>query len=251
MRAVNLIPADQRRGAGGIAGRSGGVVYVLPAALAVLVLIGVVYAFAVHDVASKKSQLAEVTQQANSVSAQAQALAPYVQFAGVSALEVNQVTSLAGQRFNWPSAMRQLALALPSDVTFTAFSATAGAGPANASGSSDTAFNVTGCASTQGEIAHVLTNLAVVPGVDTVTLTSTVEARRQKKSGKSQARAAQAIGGTCPLVTFTLGVNYSSAYTIPNSKTPKGTSPGQTVSTPAASPTISTAASQQSTGVTQ
>jgi hypothetical protein len=29
VRAVNLIPAEERRGAGGLAGRSGGVVYVL------------------------------------------------------------------------------------------------------------------------------------------------------------------------------------------------------------------------------
>ena len=42
MRAVNLIPADERRGAGGIAGRSGGVVYVLVGGLAVLVALGVV-----------------------------------------------------------------------------------------------------------------------------------------------------------------------------------------------------------------
>ena len=33
MRAVNLIPADQRRGAGGLAGRSGGIVYVVAGGL--------------------------------------------------------------------------------------------------------------------------------------------------------------------------------------------------------------------------
>ena len=250
MRAVNLIPADQRRGAGGLAGRSGGIVYVLPAGLAVLVLLGVVYALAVHSVASKKSQLAVVTQQAASVTAQAQALAPYVQFAGVSTVEVSQVNTLAGSRFDWPNAMRQLALSLPPDVTFTGFTATANGGPADATGLPQTVFNLTGCASTQGEIANVLTNLASVPGVNNVTLTSTVEAVRQSKSGKSNIAAAEAIGATCPLVTFTLSVDYTGSYTVPHQKAPSGSGSGQAVST-ASSPTISTAATQQSTGGTQ
>lgn len=250
MRAVNLIPADQRRGAGGIAGRSGGIVFVLPAGLAVLVLLGVVYALAVHKVADKKGQLAALTQQVASVTEQAQELAPYVQFAGVSTVEVSQVNTLAGSRFDWPNAMRQLALALPPDVTFVGFSATANAGSANATGLNDTVFNLTGCASTQGEIANVLTNLTTVPGVNGVTLMSTVEQKRQGKSGKSQVAAAEAISATCPFVTFTLDVDYSGSYTLPNQKAPSGSGSGQTVSTPS-SPTVSTAASQQSTGVTQ
>ena len=72
MRAVNLIPAEQRRGAGGLAGRSGGVAYVLTGALAVIVVLGVVYALAVHTVAGKNGQLATVTQQVDAVNAQAQ-----------------------------------------------------------------------------------------------------------------------------------------------------------------------------------
>jgi Tfp pilus assembly protein PilN len=250
VRAVNLIPVDQRRGAGGIAGRSGGIVFVLPAALTVLVLLGVIYALAVHKVADKTGRLAAVTQQVASVNAQAQALAPYVQFASFSTAEVTQVAGLAKSRFDWPNAMRQLALALPADVTFTAFSASANQGPADADGALGTTFSLTGCASTQGEIANVLTNLAAVPGVESVTLSSAVETKRQTKSGKSESTAAEATGGSCPLVTFTLQANYSSRYTIPLQKTPGGASPGQTGSTPS-SPTVSTAATQQSTGVTQ
>jgi Tfp pilus assembly protein PilN len=246
VRAVNLIPADQRRGAGGIGGRSGGVVYVLTGGLAVVALLGVVYALAVHDVASKKTQLAEVTQQVSAVTSQAQSLQPYVSFASVSANEVSQVDTLAKSRFDWPDAMRQVALALPVDVTFTSFSASAGSGPAAADGTTDTTFNLSGCASTQGEIAAVLTNLASVPGVDTVTLTSTTEQRRQRKSGKSMIKAAESgSGGGCPLVEFSLAVNYKGSYTVPDTKFST-----QTGSPSASTPTISTAASQQSTGVT-
>ena len=76
VRAVNLIPADQRRGAGGLAGRSGGIVYVLTGGLAVLVALGVVYALAVNSVASRKTELASVTRQVAVVNIEAQTLCP-------------------------------------------------------------------------------------------------------------------------------------------------------------------------------
>lgn len=243
MRAVNLIPADQRRGAGGLAGRSGGVAYVLTGALAVLVLLGIVYALAVHDVAKKKTDLAEVTQQVSVVKAEAQSLQPYVQFAGVSAAEVTQVNSLAQSRFDWPNAMRQLALSLPTDVTLDSFSANAGAGPVDAAGVAGTSFNLSGCASSQEEIATVLTRLASVPGVDDVTLTNTVENQKKGKHG-----APSTASGGCAYTVFTLTVDYSGSYTVPDTKGAAKGSSGQTVST--STPTISTAASQQSTGVT-
>ena len=41
VKAVNLIPPDQRRGAGGLAGRTGGIVYVVVGGLAVIVALGV------------------------------------------------------------------------------------------------------------------------------------------------------------------------------------------------------------------
>ena len=252
MRAVNLIPAEQRRGAGGIAGRSGGIVWVLTAGLAVLVLLGVVYALAVHKVAAKNSQLASLTQQVTAVNAQAQSLAPYVQVAALSAEKVQEVTTLAKSRFNWPEAMRQLALALPADVTLTSFGATANSGTPDASGVGGTGFNLTGCASTQGEIANVLTDLAAVPGVTAVTLTNTTESQKMTtrfSSAKARATATESTGGGCPYVTFTLAVNYSGSYTLPSTKTPSASSGAQTVSTSTGPAVIKTAASQQSTGV--
>jgi Tfp pilus assembly protein PilN len=237
VRAVNLIPADQRRGAGGIAGRSGGVAYVLTGGLAVLVLMGVVYAFAVHNVATKKTDLAEITQQVDSVTAQAQSLAPYVQFAGVSTAEVGQVASLAESRFNWPGAMRQLALALPSNVTLSTFSASAGLGTPNADGTTDTSFSLAGCAGSQAEVAKVLTNLASVPGVSSVSLSNASKAAASGSGGTS---------GACAVI-FTLSVDYAASYTIPNTSGKTQQAPGQTVSS--STPTVSTAARQQTTGV--
>ena len=267
MRAVNLIPSDQRRGAGGLAGRSGGIVYVLTGGLAVLVALGVVYALAVHSVASRKTDLASVTRQAGIVTAEAQALTPYVQVAGVTTEKVHEVTSLAESRFNWPSALQQLALALPGDVTFTSFNATAGGaaptstpaataptpatGSAAASGTG-ASFSLIGCASTQREVAGVLTNLFQVPGVSNVELASTVETIAPKKLSRQAAlKAALSAGGTCPLVTFTVSLSYAGSYTIPNTKAPTASSGGaQTISSSSGRRTkvVHTAASKHSAG---
>lgn len=252
MRAVNLIPAEQRRGAGGLAGRSGGIVYVLTGGLAVLVILGVVYALAVHDVADKKGQLATLTQQVTDTQAQAQILQPYIAVASLSDSSTKQVVSLAKSRFDWPNAMRQLAIALPSDVTFTSFSGTTadastlapGTAPSS-TGNGGTNFAITGCAATQREIANVLTSLATVPAVTDVSLVKTIEVKRIK--GKGSKGGALATQGGCPDVTFQLTLNYSGDYTIDNSGTP---SQAETLSAPTGSTPV-TSTSQQTTGVSQ
>jgi len=265
MRAVNLIPSDQRRGAGGLAGRSGGVVYVLTGGLAVLVALGVVYALAVHSVASRKTDLASVTRQVSIVTDEAQALQPYVQVAGATTEKVHEVTSLAESRFNWPSAMQQLAFALPGDVTFTSFTATTVASgtastattPTTGSGASTgpgATFLLVGCASTQREVAEVLTNLFQVPGVSDVQLVNTIESvapKKTKLSRQAALKAALSTGGGCPLVTFNLSLTYAGSYTVPNTKAPKASSGGaQTVSSSSGrSPkVVQTAASHHSAG---
>jgi Tfp pilus assembly protein PilN len=270
MRAVNLIPSDQRRGAGGLAGRSGGVVYVLTGGLAVLVALGVVYALAVHSVATRKTDLASVTRQVAVVTAEGQALQPYVQAAAVTTEKVHEVASLAESRFNWPSAMQQLALSLPGDVTFLSFNAIAGSaapasttttttpapGPAASSGAG-ASFTLVGCASTQREVAEVLTNLFQVPGVSNVRLANSVETAPPKKtklSGQAELKAALSTAGGCPLVTFTLSLTYAGSYTVPNTKAPKPSSGGaQTISSSSGRRTkvVHTAASHHSAGASK
>jgi Tfp pilus assembly protein PilN len=245
MRAVNLIPAEERRGAGGFAGRSGGVVYVLTGALAVLAALGVVYAFAVHSVADHETQLATVTAQVAAVQAETQTLQPYVEVATISEDKVQQVVSLAEGRFNWPMALDQLALALPDDVSFTTLSAgVAGAtaapgGTTAAPSGSGSSFDLTGCASSQGEIPAALTDLASVPGVTDVTLASSVENEALKfhalstklKHGGPE-KADLPVAGNCPKITWTISLDYASTYTVPKVKLPQGSSSAaQTVST--------------------
>jgi hypothetical protein len=193
--------------------------------------------------------------------------------AGVTTEKVHEVTSLAESRFNWPSAMQQLALSLPGDVTFTSFTATAnGSAPAASTAASSTttpatgagassgagaAFSLIGCASTQREISGVLTNLFQVPGVSDVQLVNTVETvppKKNKLSRQAALKAALSAGGSCPLVTFTVSLTYAGSYTVPNTKLPKASSNGaQTISSSSGGHTkiVHTAASKHSAGATK
>jgi Tfp pilus assembly protein PilN len=260
VRAVNLIPAEERRGAGGIAGRSGGVVYVVPGGLALVVALGVVYASAVHSVATHTGELNAVNQQVAAVTAQTAALQPYVQIASISEQKVAQVATLAQERFNWPAAMAQLALALPNDVTLTSVSAAAGAASATSPGGTAQApvsgggasFALTGCANSQGEVPSLLTQLSTVPGVSNVTLTDTAVSPALRYHGSStrlshggSVRGDEPVAGTCPKVTWTVGLDYASSYTVPKVRLPQGSSSGaQTVSTASGASSIVQTSSQ-------
>jgi hypothetical protein len=139
MKAVNLIPADQRRGAGGAAGRAGGAVYVLLGGLAVLVILSVVYAISASQVSDRQSKL-------NHVSAQADV---------VRALP-NDVT-LSAMTGGPPTA-----------------TAAAPGVPAPAAGGPSVAL--TGCATTHSEVANVLVSLQRIVGVTGVQLASSQKA---------------------------------------------------------------------------
>ncbi len=120
MKAVNLIPVDQRRGAGGAAGRAGGAVYVLLGGLAVLVVMSVLYAVSASQVNDRQTKLARVTAEAGVAQTQASSLQPYVTFASIRQTREQAITSLANNRFDWAAAMDQIARSLPSDVTLSA-----------------------------------------------------------------------------------------------------------------------------------
>ncbi|MEA2299253.1 MAG: hypothetical protein QOF77_2189 [Solirubrobacteraceae bacterium] len=214
MRAVNLIPPDQRRGAGGAAGRAGGAVYVVLAGLVVLVVMSVLYAVSSSQVSDRQSKLTQVGAQADVVQAQAGALQPYVTFAGIRQTREQAVATLAAKRFDWAASMDQIARALPNDVTLSALSggpsapAAATPGTAAALTPGGPSVALTGCASTHSEVAGVLVALHRIVGVSSVSL-----ATSQKASGTAP------TGVGCPGASFTANLAYAAAAAASTSTT--------------------------------
>ncbi|HEX2016327.1 MAG TPA: hypothetical protein VGN69_06500 [Solirubrobacteraceae bacterium] len=201
---MNLLPQDRRSGAG-VAGRSGGAVYLLLGGLAGLLLMGVMYVLASHQVADRRAQLAVATREADAAQARAAALAPYAQFSALRSQRLQAISMLASQRIDWPQHLRDVASALPVDVKLLTLDGTAGppagsaagsaAPPAGAAGAppapaasgaaqsaaataTGPTVQLTGCASSQTQVADVINRLRAVPGVLAVNLSTS-----QKQAG--------------------------------------------------------------------
>ncbi len=79
MRAFNLIPADERGGAGLSAGKSGGSAFVVLGLLGVLAIFALLYGQASRQISSQTAKIATLNAQAQAAQAQAARLAPYVE----------------------------------------------------------------------------------------------------------------------------------------------------------------------------
>jgi Tfp pilus assembly protein PilN len=210
VKAVNLIPTDARRG-GAAPARSGGAVYVLLGALAIAVVALASYVLTQNSISDRQAQLTKVKRDADTAQATATALAPYRQFAQLSQTRVETVRSLAGSRFDWERAMRDLALVMPDNVWLTSFVGTVAPGinfgGSGATGSSDTgtlrssqqvpAVELVGCTENQAEVARVMARLRLVQGVTQVSLASSEKSDVSSAAGGSGAAGATSGGTDC------------------------------------------------------
>lgn len=182
MRAVNLIPEDERRGAGGAAGRTGGAAYVLTGGLVLAVAMSSAYALTSKSVSDKKSELARIEVQATSAEAQAQSLAKYQTYAATKAARLQTVTSIANSRFDWAHVMHELGRVIPTNITVQSIKGTVApavtvdGGPSVPLRSSlpVPALEVAGCAPSQAAIPGMLTSLRSMDGAQRVTLQQSV-----------------------------------------------------------------------------
>jgi hypothetical protein len=227
MRAVNLIPTDSRTGSAPGAGRSGGGAYAVLAVLGGLAILALLYGMAHHQISSRKAQAATLSARAQRAQAEAGQLAPYTSFIALRQQRMQAVSDLVDARFDWAHAFHELGRVLPRHATLVSLDGTVGAtqpgsstpaapssSPAAASstsaassagGASGTAagatvtsatppgsvptFTLSGCATSQQEVALTLTRLRLIDGVSEVTLQSST------KSGASGAAAASSSGG--------------------------------------------------------
>jgi hypothetical protein len=212
VRAINLIPSDQRAGGRGVAGRSGGAAYVILGGLAGLVLMGVIYLMANHQAADRAAQTVSVSQQADAASARATALMPYTQFATLRASRVQAVSSLVAAREDWARHLTNVTSVLPSAVQVQeldgSVAAATSSAPSNASTAAPTApagtsatIVVTGCALTQTQAGDVIQRLRAIRGVLDVSLATSVKG----ETGAAPASAATATTATTGTAAATTG----------------------------------------------
>ena len=255
MRAVNLIPADERAGTGMGVGRSGGSVYAVFALVGGLALMALLYGVSAHQVSSRQAEVASLNAKAQAAQARAAALTPYTSFVAMREQRVQEVDTLVNSRFDWAGAFHELGRVLPSNVALTSLTGTVGStsGTSGASTSSSSkagassavasatppgsvpTFTIAGCTTNQATVALTLDRLRLVDGVSEVTLQSSTKAG----STGSGASAGAGGSGSCP-VAFNVTVTFDALPTISAS--------GSTGSATTVSDSTSAATSTPSTG---
>jgi Tfp pilus assembly protein PilN len=260
MRAVNLIPADQQRGAGGAAGRSGGGAYILLGALALIVVMAAAYVHTGKSADSKKAELARVTQEASAAEARAQSLQGFTKFSSLRTKRVDTVSQLAASRFDWSHALREVARVLPTNAWLSSLTGTTspsvsvggGGGSALRSALAVPAIEMQGCTTSQASVARMMARLRLIDGVQRVTLEDSTKVQAAggavADSGSAGGSSSDCRGGSSHFPLFKIVVFYeqqanavpvvggttttaSATTTTASSTTPAGTASSSTPST--------------------
>jgi len=231
VRAVNLLPADQRVDAAIGGGRSQGGAYAILALLGGVALLALMYGMARHQVSSRRGKVVELNAKVQQVQGAAQRLAPYTSFIAMREERVRAVSQLVEARFDWAHAFHELGRVLPGDALVTSLDGSVGSGGEGGGGSSSSSspgkgstgasgsaasaasasagssssavasatptgsvpvINLSGCATSQAEVARTLNRLRLIDGVSEVTLQSST-----KSSGGSGSSSGSSAKGQC------------------------------------------------------
>ncbi len=189
MRAVNLIPADARRGTG-LGAIPQGPSYILIGALAVALILVTIYVLTGNTISDRKAQLANLQQQVAQEQAAASRLTNYAQFLQLAQTRAQTVKQIASTRFDWHAALSDLSKVVPANTSLQSLLGTVAPG-ANVSGAggntassaagagstsglrsaiSSPAFEIRGCTASQEDVARLLSRLRLMNGVSRVTL---------------------------------------------------------------------------------
>jgi Tfp pilus assembly protein PilN len=272
MRAVNLIPSDARRGSTP-AGRSGGTVYVLLAALTIAVVLVAVYVTATNKISDEQAKVSSLQAQAAAAQGTATRLAPYVQFAQLAQSRATTIRGIASSRFDWQSALAGLARVIPANTSLQSLGGSVvpgvSVGGGGGSGASQVrtaiqapAFQIAGCSDTQDDVARLISRLRLVDGVTRVTLEDSQKSAGAQAGAEvsttGSGAAAGATGGvgcgsnrpTFDLVVFFQPLANAGADGVTSLGTPVSSTTGAAASTTGTAATTTGAATAPGTAAT-
>jgi Tfp pilus assembly protein PilN len=174
MRPVNLIPPEERPGSRKPL-RSGPLAYIVVGALAAAVIAITALVLLDNSISDKKAEVAQLQAEQARITAKAQSLSAYTQFATVSEQRLATITELADSRFDWARILHELSLVIPADVQLTSLagnvSAGAGGGGAGVglrSSVAGPALEMAGCTTSQAAVAAFIEALKDIDGVTRV-----------------------------------------------------------------------------------
>jgi Tfp pilus assembly protein PilN len=225
MKAVNLIPVDERRSSGS---GSGLVSYVLIGVLALVVVVGAAFTLVNRDLKDNRKKLVEVQAQIQAAQNEAEALKAYTAFTSVRQQRTETVRSLATSRFDWAHALHEVARTMPANTWLTSMRATVTPGTNVDGGVSDPlrnsvqapAIEIVGCTTSQDKVASVISSLRRADGVQRISLSSS-ERLDAGAPGAGGAGGGDCRNGNAKFPKFSMTLFFSA----PTPTTTQGTTP--------------------------
>jgi Tfp pilus assembly protein PilN len=219
MRAVNLVPQDQRRQT---AAQRPGSAYVVLGGLAVLLVMAVAYVLTSNQVSSRQADADAARAETQQLQAQAQALTSFTDFSQLKQTRLASVIGVSATRFDWERLMHELSLIMPerswlqtTDASVAGSSAdgtdpAAGTPGAVPSGPSAT---FVGCTPRQSDVARMMVRMRRMHRVDDVKLNESI----RETSGADSTASIDNCGN---LYKFDITVTFSVA--TPPQEAPRG-----------------------------
>jgi Tfp pilus assembly protein PilN len=234
MNAVNLIPGDSHTRRGGL--DLSPPTLALMGGLMIALVAAVLYVTAANTVATRKSELAQVTAGVAGWTAAANSYASFVHLAGQRTQQLAEVRQLAASRFPWSNLLGQIAGVMPRAAALATLTATSAPSTTGTSGAPVPSVQLSGCAASQSAVAQTMVQLRLVKGVSDVNLGSSAGSASGSSSSGSGS-AGQGSGG-CPFpVQFQLTLIFTASSATAAASTPTATTtsvPATTTTTPVA-----------------
>jgi Tfp pilus assembly protein PilN len=205
VRAVNLIPAEERRGRP--TARAGGLSYLVVGVL-IAALAGVTSLVLTNQqVSDREAEVAQLEQRKTVAQAQADSLRAFAEFRSMQEARTATVTSLAQSRFDWERVLRELSLVLPADVWLVELTGTASPdvqldGSADISSRASVqapALELVGCTVGHDAVGRLV---AALRDIDGVTRASVAKSERPSVEESSSGAESESSGDDCRTKDF-------------------------------------------------
>lgn len=231
MNAVNLIPREDRSRGEGLSVSPP--MLVLMSGLILVLIAAVLYVTTANTVATRKSELAQVSAGVAAWTAAGNSYNSFVSVAKNRTQELADVRQLAAARFPWSDLLGQIGARMPAAAALITLNVTPSSADSATSSTSASGIQLTGCAASQSVVAQTMVQLRLVNGVSGVTLGTSTDAG----TGSGASGSSSSGQGGCPFpVQFQLSLTLLSSYVegTPSSSNASGTSaPAGTTSAPA------------------
>ena len=221
MKAVNLIPVEDRRGLRGGGSGSGVASYIVLGVLAVVVVMSAAYTLTNRSLSTRHAELDSLQSQVETAQAQVQRYSSYTGFTALRQKRTETVRSLAASRFDWSHALHELARTIPSNAWLTSLKGTVAPGVSVDGGSTDPlraslpnpAIEVIGCTTSQDDVAKVMSSLRRMDGVERVSLSSSQKLEQSATNSSSGGSDGDCRNGNAHYPQFSMTLFFSTPTT--------------------------------------